>query len=66
MPREKEGFRDNLEQLNRLYPDRELLTIQEVKAITGWHSASTVRKYLGPSMITAKVPKVTLARFLCK
>ena len=66
MPREKEGYRDTLEQLNRIHPGRELLTQKEVMSITGWGSPKTVRKYLGPTMITGKVPKVALARFLTR
>ena len=38
MARERPDYRATLEQLNELYPGRELLTLDEVKAITGYRS----------------------------
>lgn len=36
MAREKEGYRDNLERINAIVPDRECLTRADVRRITGW------------------------------
>lgn len=63
MPREKEDFRINLEQLNRLYPFREMLTISETMQIMGYKSKDTVKKYV--PFTNGKVSKVTLARIMC-
>ena len=41
MPREKEGYRDNLELLNKRFPDRDMLTISDLCPVldtgTGGH-----------------------------
>lgn len=44
MAREKEGFRDNLERINRAVPERECLTKSDVKRITGWCYATVVKR----------------------
>ena len=33
MAREKEGYRDNIEQLNRLFPNHEALSLEEVAQV---------------------------------
>lgn len=63
MPREKEDFRVNLEQLNRLFPERELLTIKEVMQVTGYKSVNTVKKHV--PFTNHRVSKATLARIMC-
>lgn len=35
MAREKQSFRDNLERICEVYPDKELLTMQEVREFLG-------------------------------
>ena len=35
MPREREGFRDNMERLNEFFPDRDLLSVTDVIRFTG-------------------------------
>ena len=35
MPREKPAYRDNLERLDKRFPDKELLTQKEVAEFTG-------------------------------
>ena len=35
MPREKEAYRDNLERLKSVFPDKELLNIKEVSTFCG-------------------------------
>ena len=63
MPREKEDFRSNLEQLNRLFPEREMLTVRETMQIMGYSSQYTAKKYI--PFKNAKVSKATLARIMC-
>lgn len=60
MPREKEDFRANLEQLNRLFPDREMLGIPEAMQIMGWESRTTAYQHL--NIVKGKVRKVRLAK----
>ena len=63
MPRAKEDYRANIEQLNRLYPDREMLTIPEVMRIMGYASPNTAKKYV--PFTNRRVSKATLARIMC-
>lgn len=65
MAREKEDYRANIEQLNRLFPEREMLTIPETMQILGYGSKNTVKKYLGAKMVNGKISKVALARYMC-
>lgn len=60
MPREKEDFRANLEQLNRLFPDREMLGLPEAMKIMGWKSRTTAYQHL--NIVNGKVSKVRLAK----
>lgn len=63
MPREKEDYRANIEQLNRLFPEREMLTIKETMQILGYTSPNTVKKYL--TFVHGKISKAALARYMC-
>lgn len=63
MPREKEDYRANIEQLNRLYPDHEMLTIQETMQTMGYRSKDTAKKYI--PFTNRRVSKATLARIMC-
>lgn len=65
MAREKEGYRDNIEQLNRLYPSHEMLTQAEVAQVLNC-STRTVRRWLGSKFINGKLCKTTLARYMCR
>lgn len=66
MAAEKAGYRENLELLNNRFPDHDLLTIEEIKQVTGFGSRNTVLKYLGKYMIgRSKISKVYVARFMC-
>ena len=62
MAREKEDYRANIEQLNRLFPEREMLTIKEVMQILGYGSPHTVKKYL--KFVHGKISKAALARYM--
>lgn len=64
MSREKQGFRDTLERLDKAFPDRELLTITDVAQFTGV-KRETVRKWIVINPTTRRVSKVDLARQVC-
>lgn len=64
MAREKEGYRDNIEQLNRLYPSHEALKLEEVAQVLNC-SARTVRRHLGHLAVNGKIMKTALARYMC-
>lgn len=63
MAREKLDYRSTMEQLNALYPGRELLTMEEVKAVTGYRTAYSIRKHF-PSVCGGRYNKATIARIL--
>lgn len=60
MPRELPDYRNPIEQLNMLFPGRELLTVPEVMQITGYKSRSSIYKFF--SVVNGRVNKATLAR----
>lgn len=60
MPREKLSYRDNLERLNEMFPDKELLTRVDVAKFTGLHR-QTVAKWFSFSC-HGMTSKATLAR----
>lgn len=64
MAREKEGYRDNIEQLNRLFPDYEALSLEEVARVMNC-SIKTVQRNMGHLMIHRKIMKTALARYMC-
>lgn len=64
MAREKEGYRENIEQLNRLYPSHEALSIEEVAQVLNC-STRTVKRNLGHLMVNKKIMKTALARYMC-
>lgn len=64
MAREKEGYRDNIEQLNRLFPDYEALSLSEVARVMNC-SIKTVQRNMGHLMIHRKIMKTALARYMC-
>jgi len=61
MPREKEGFRENLALLNERFPDRDMLRVVDVMAFTGM-SRNTVVKKIRFNAATSRVSKADLAR----
>ena len=62
MARENEDFRATLEQLNRYFPDKELLTMEDTMRITGYKSKDSVRKHF--PFVNRRINKATLARCL--
>lgn len=65
MAREKEFYRDNLEILNTRYPDHDMLSFAEIKAVTGFTDTRTIKKYLGRHIVNERVCKPALARYMC-
>lgn len=65
MAREKEDYRANIEQLNRLFPEHEMLTLKEVMQVLGYSDPRPVKKFLGNSFVNGKLSKVALARYMC-
>lgn len=65
MGRELDGYRENLELLNIHFPGVTMLTIPEVKQLTGFKSTKTVMKYLGNYFVGDVISKVYVARWMC-
>lgn len=65
MSREKECYRENMEQLNRIFPNYEMLTLSEVMQVLKYRSPNTVRKYLRKKFVNGKLSKTALARYMC-
>lgn len=63
MGREHQDYRTNIEQLNRLFPDREMLTIKETTQILGYKNEVTTKKYI--KFVNRKISKAALARYMC-
>ena len=64
MGREKPDYRANMELLNSMYPDKAMLTLAEVKTITGWKDTRTVNKHL--KLTAGVVSKVAVAQMMCQ
>lgn len=64
MAREHPDYRNIIEQLNLLIPGRELLTMEDVMAITGYTSRNSVKKHFPFS--GTRVTKSRLARLMCE
>ena len=64
MAREKDGYRDNIEQLNRLYPSHEALSLTEVAQVLNC-STKTVQRNMGHLKVNNKIMKTALARYMC-
>ena len=64
MAREKEGYRDNIEQLNRMFPDHVALSLEEVAQVMNC-STRTVRRKMGHLVVGRRIMKTALARYMC-
>lgn len=64
MAKEHENFRLMLEQLNRVYPDKEFLRREEVASFCGC-CTKTVDRKLGKDMTCIGISKIVLAKRLC-
>jgi hypothetical protein len=65
MAREKEGYRDNLELLNTMFPDKGMLTFKDVMQLTGWKKRETVARNLGSHFTGNLISKTAVARWMC-
>ena len=75
MPREKEGFREQLARLDERFPDKETLGMAEVSAYLGTYRRTLISDKTFPARKLGKtkseyggvyiIPKVLLARWLC-
>ncbi len=63
MGREKVDYRANLERLNELFPDREMLNIQDAMRVMGLKNRDSVKRYV--PFTNRRVSKATLARIMC-
>ena len=64
MPREKDGYFDNMQELNRMFPNHIALSLEEVAQVMNC-STKTVRRNLGHLIFNKKIMKTKLARYLC-
>lgn len=64
MPREREGYRENIELLNERFPDKDMLNQKEVAAFIGC-SVDTVRRRIRFNPATKRITKSDLARQVC-
>lgn len=64
MGRELEGYRDNIAQLNRLFPDYEMLSLKEVMQVLNYSDPRSVKKFLGRKFVNGKLSKTALARYM--
>ena len=60
MPREKESYRDNLERIKDMYPDKEMLSLKEASEFIGLNYR-TVKKMFSFNRFN-KISVATLAR----
>lgn len=45
MPREKDGFREQLESIIAFYPNGECMNVSDVARYTGWNRGTVAKKY---------------------
>lgn len=62
MGREKIDYRNNIEQLNRLFPDKEMLNCRDIMKVYGYKSETTVRNHF--KLTNGKISKAKLARIM--
>lgn len=62
--REKEGFRECMALLNERFPDKDMLSTNEVMQFCGM-SWKTVRAHIRFNELTGKITKSDLARQVC-
>ena len=63
MAREKPDYRSTIEQLNATFPGRELLTLDEMKTITGYKTRDSIIQHF-PTVCGGRYTKATVARIL--
>ena len=66
MPREKPMYRENLETINKQFPDKEALSYKEIAALFGYSYHTALRHWSGIyNKAIGGVPKTTIARAMC-
>ena len=67
MAREHPDYRDNLELLNRRFPDKDFFSVKEIQAYVGWKSDKTAYRHLSEYVNASGLAfKTDFAKFLCK
>lgn len=64
MPVEHPDYRNNIEQLNRMFPKKEMLTIADIMKVYGYKSPSSVHLHF--KLTRGKLSKASLARHMCE
>ena len=69
MAREKEGYRDTLAELNRIFPEKNLLSLPDVVRYTGLDRRTVMarygKKFTGEKYKSKFINKTDLARAVC-
>lgn len=65
MAREHPDYRDNLELLNRRYPECDMLNVEQIMQITGYKTHRSVNKHFGDGLVCGRISKVKMARWMC-
>ena len=65
MAREHPDYRDNLELLNRRFPEHDMLNVEELMQITGIKTHRTVNKHFKGGIVGGRISKVKVARWMC-
>ena len=63
MPRERDGYRGNIELLNSRFPNHDMLCIEDLMQVTGYKSKDTVRKHF--KLKNGRISKDAVARWMC-
>lgn len=64
MPVEHPDYRHNIEQLNRMFPEKEMLCIPDIMKVYGFKSKTSVIRNF--KLTNGKISKATLARKMCE
>ena len=65
MAREKEGYRENLEILNELFPGAVMLNMNQVMSVIGCADRRTLMRKIPNNWVNNRLSKVYLARYMC-
>jgi transposase len=63
--REKQGYRDTLEELNVMFPEQGMLSKGEVAKFLGVHRTTVYRMKIPFNKNTGRITKADLARQIC-
>lgn len=64
MPLEHPDYRHNIEQLNRMFPEKEMLSIVDIMKVYGFKNPGSVRNNF--KLENGKLSKASLARHMCE